>query len=329
MVVDFHVHHYPQRYMEALLAPDSGLETYRREDGRPVFRWFGGVTLTVPQPMPEASLRLTLMDELGIDKQVLSIPSPNAYFLTGKRAAALAREVNEELAGFRRDHPGRFESMAMLPLRDPELALEELDRALADLDMVGTMILTHVAGTPLDDPRFDMFWSVANDLRLLVHVHPTGPAAVGLMADFALTIAVGFQADTTLAAARLAFAGVFERYPDIRWVFSHLGGTLPFILPRLDSYYQQFPECRERAPKPPSVYLRKALYDTVSTHVPALRCACDTFGADRLVFGSDYPHVPGGPEPFLRAFEALELPEPERDQVLGSRAERLLDGKAD
>jgi aminocarboxymuconate-semialdehyde decarboxylase len=189
------------------------------------------------------------------------------------------------------------------------------------------MISTNVVGTPLDDPGFEPFWEAANQRGLLVYVHPTVPEAVHLDTQ-ALAIAVGFLSDTTLALARLSYSGVFERYPRIRWVFSHLGGTLPFLLPRLDNYYRQFPECRERAPRPPTEYMRSLTFDTASTHRPAIRCAVDTLGVDRLVFGSDYPHVPGGVGPYIEAVSETGATGAGLDEVLAGRADRLLAGEA-
>lgn len=328
MTVDFHVHHYPSKYVEALQDKDSDLESYRRRDGRLVASWHGGVAIAVPEPEPDLASRIRLMDELGIEKQVLSISAPSVYFFSGQKGLELAREMNDALAEFVRLAPDRFEAMAALPMTDPDLALSELDRALNDLNMRGTMLLTSVVGTPLDDARFESFWARANELDLLVHIHPTVPEVPGAASDFALTLGVGYMGETSLAMARLAFAGVFERYPRIRWVFSHLGGTLPFIFHRLDSYYRQFPECSEHISQPPTEYLKRVYYDTVSTHQPALRCSAETVGVDRLIFGSDYPHIPGGPCPFLEALDGIVMSKEEREAVVSGHAHSLLSGKA-
>lgn len=326
MIIDFHVHHYPQKYLDALQVPDCGVHTYRRQDGRLVAEWRGGVALAVPDPVPDAAERLRIMDELGIDTQVISIPAPSVYFLGGQKALDLAQEVNDSLAEFPSRYPGRFEALAVLPMTDVDLALRELDRARNDLGMRGVMLLTNIAGAALDDERFEPFWARADEISLLVYVHPTVPAAAGLASDYALTLAVAFMGDTTLAVSRLTFAGVFQRHPRIRWIFSHLGGSLPFVIHRLDSYYKQFPECSENISQPPSAYLKHLYYDTVSTHRPALRCAQETFGIGQLVFGSDYPHIPSGPQPFLDALNALDASKEERAELLGGRARRLLDG---
>jgi aminocarboxymuconate-semialdehyde decarboxylase len=122
-----------------------------------------------------------------------------------------------------------------------------------------------------------------------------------------MSLAMGFMADTMFAVGRLAYAGTFDRYSGIRWIFTHLGGTIPFVLPRYDNYYRQFPECREHISRPPSEILRELYYDTCTMHAPALRCAVDTLGAERLLFGSDYPHVPGGIDRFVTVLNSIGL----------------------
>jgi predicted TIM-barrel fold metal-dependent hydrolase len=316
-VIDLHTHFYTARYLNAVEAAPT-TTVYRREDGRFVARWQGGVALTVPQPHPGVAERLEMMDQLGITKQVLSVPSPNAYFLPAADGRALADDVNEELAAIVRDRPDRFDSFGMLPMQDIDLAVAACDHALDDLGMKGVMLLTNVNGTYLDDPFFEPFWQYANERDLLVYLHPTVPEPTASLEPHALGIAL----------ARLAYSGVFARYPRIRWVISHLGGTLPMMLPRLDSYWRQFPEANERCPEAPSSYIRSLVFDTASSHRPALTCACDTFGQERLVFGTDHPHVPGGSGPYLEALEVLDLSEAERGELMHGRAEILLAGKA-
>jgi predicted TIM-barrel fold metal-dependent hydrolase len=327
-IIDIHVHHYTDKYLAALESA-VGVETYRRaEDGRFVALWNGGVALTVPQPHPTLRQRLDMMDEVGIRTQVLSVPSPNSYFLPPQVGSELAARTNEAFAEIVRDRPERFQFLGMVPLADVDLATKATDTALDELGAKGVMLLSNVDGVPLDDARFEPFWQYADERGLLIHMHPTVPVAGGTLADHALAISVGFFADTNLAVARMAYSGVFERYPRIRWVISHLGGTLPFMLPRLDNYWKQFPAAQERSPRPPSAYIRELLFDTATTHRPAIRCAAETLGAGRLVFGTDYPHVPGGSQPFLDAVEEVGVAGADREALLWGRAEVLLAGRA-
>ena len=325
MIIDMHVHYYLPEYVEALRSSEA-LDAYIRGDGRIVVLWRGGVTMTIPQPHPGVSERIEMMDRLGIGMQVLSVPSPGALFLEGREALRLARSVNDGLAGIVRDHPGRFRALASLPLKSVEDSTAEIDRALGELGMAGVMILTNTDGELLDSPRLEPFWERAAELGALVYVHPSLPADISGLQDYSLAIALGFFHDTNLALARLTFGGVFERHKGIRWVFSHLGGTMPFLAPRLDIFARQFSQCREHIDKPPTEYLAGLVYDTAVTHAPAMRCAVETVGADRLVYGSDYPHTPGGSGPYIQAVEELGLPEAEQAEVLGGRARRLLAG---
>jgi aminocarboxymuconate-semialdehyde decarboxylase len=326
-IIDLHVHYYTNSYLAAVENAPTTTVYRRQTDGRYVCSWRGGVALTVPQPHPGVAERLEMMDQTGISIQVLSLPSPSTYFLPPDAAEDLSRRVNEDFAEICRDHPGRFKALAALPLHDTGRALAVLEEALDDLGMSGVMILTNVVGAPLDDPGLDAFWEEADERRLLVYVHPTVPEASHLD-EYALAIGVGFLQDSTLTLARLTYAGIFERYPQIRWVFSHLGGTVPFMLPRLDNYHRQFPECREKAPRPPSEYIRSLTFDTATTHRPAIRCAVETIGLDRLVFGSDYPHIPGGVQPFVAALDETGATGEAMDALVAGRAMRLLVGEA-
>lgn len=323
-MIDLHVHYYSDQYLQAVQNA-STISTYRRGDGRLVAKWRNGVVLTVVDPHPGPAQRVEMMDEVGLTTQVLSVPSPNAYFLPPPEAENLARTVNGEFAEIVRSYPGRFEALAMVPLLDLDRAFSVLDEALDELDMKGVMILSNIDGLPLDEAQFEPFWKKADEIGLLVYVHPTVPDAPH-HDENALAISVGFFSESTLAISRLAYSGVFARYPRIRWVFSHLGGTLPFMLPRLDSYWRQFEDCRERCPHPPSTYIKNLLFDTASTHRPALVCAADTLGSSRLVFGTDYPHVPGGSVPYLEALAVLQLDDQSYAQLVGGRAESLLAG---
>lgn len=324
-IIDLHVHYYTDDYLEAVTNADTTRITFREHDNRFVCTWRGGIALTVPQPHPGVAQRLEVMDELGVTTQVLSIPSPSVYFLEASEADVLARSVNTEFADICRDNPGRFRSLASIPMQDTDLAIAGIEFAIDELGMDGIMVLTNVNGEPLDSTRFEPIWEYANERRLLAYTHPTVPEAQHL-SDYGLAIGIGFFADTNQMLARLAYSGVFERHPDIRWVFSHLGGTMPFMLPRLDSYHRQFPEFREAAPRPPSEYIREQIFDTATTHRPAIRCAVETLGVDRLVFGSDYPHIPSGTRPFIEALDAIDADEDSMDQIRTGRAATLLAG---
>jgi aminocarboxymuconate-semialdehyde decarboxylase len=135
---------------------------------------------------------------------------------------------------------------------------------------------------------------------------------------------VGFPFDTTLAAAHLVFAGVADRHPRIRWILGHLGGAIPYLAERLDRGYEAFPECRKHTARPPSETLRTWHYDTVNFDPKALKLALDFAGPDHLLAGSDYPHQIGSIPKMRESLGVLDLPEADREAILGGNAARLL-----
>jgi aminocarboxymuconate-semialdehyde decarboxylase len=168
-------------------------------------------------------------------------------------------------------------------------------------------------------------WEELSRRRTVVFVHPTTGCCTEGTREFALSLALGFLAETTIAIGRLVYSGTFERHAGIRWIFSHLGGTTPFLVHRFDNYAVQFPEARQHITKRPSEYLSELTFDTVSTHPEALRCAFATFGPQRFVFGTDYPHVPGDLRVFVEVLRASGL-DPEQAALVGHRNARTLLG---
>ena len=153
----------------------------------------------------------------------------------------------------------------------------------------------------------------------MVLVHPTYPCD-GPENDRGPFLAVGYPAETAMAAARLVLAGVLEECPDVRIVWSHLGGGLAMILDRLDRGYQRFSDC----PHPPSVYLRRCYFDTACTHGPALDCAHATWGPKALIFGTDVPHVPNTEKETLAALKARSWSAADLQSILNGNAKDLM-----
>jgi aminocarboxymuconate-semialdehyde decarboxylase len=198
-----------------------------------------------------------------------------------------------------------------------------LTRAVTKLGMPGAMLFSNVNGVALADPRFDPLYAEANRLGAIMHIHPTDPVGVEAMTDYWLMPLVGFLMDTTLAAAKLVFAGVPERYPNIKWVLSHLGGAIPYLAERLDRGWEAFPDCRADIQRRPSEYLRQFYYDTVNFDPIAVRLAVDFAGADRVMAASDYPHQIGSIPKMKSSLAELRVSDSERKQILGENARKL------
>jgi aminocarboxymuconate-semialdehyde decarboxylase len=322
--VDVHSHHYPDAYLDACRRADSGFDHYVRDDGRLVVLQDGAVALAVPQPLPDLDHRLRLMDDAGVEVQVISVSAPNVYRLPAPTRIPLTRDLNDQVNALAADAGGRLRLFVSLPLPDVTAALEELDRALALPNAVGVVLTSTIDRRTLDDPLFTPLWEELSRREALVFVHPTTGCCTDGVREFALSLALDFLAETTNAIGRLLYSGTFERYPGIRWIFTHLGGTTPFLVHRFDNYANQFPEAREHITGRPSDTLRRLYYDTVTTHPAALRCAFDTFGPERFVFGTDYPHVPGAFQVFVDTLDASGLSAEQRDLVGRATAAGLL-----
>jgi aminocarboxymuconate-semialdehyde decarboxylase len=153
----------------------------------------------------------------------------------------------------------------------------------------------------------------------LVLVHPTFPPN-GPAGDRGEFLSVGYLGETAMAATKLVLAGILEECPDARIVWSHCGGSLCMLVDRIDRGYKRYEKCL----RPPSEYLRGCYYDTACMHGPALDCARATFGGDRLVYGTDEPHVPNATKGVLAALRERAWPISELAAVLSGNARRLL-----
>lgn len=327
-LVDVHAHHYPQSYLDACRRADSGLESYVRDDGRLVVLQDGAVALAAPQPLPSRADRLRLMDDVGVAVQVLSISAPSVFRLPAELRLVLTPELNDELVAEARATDGRLRVFASLPLPDVDAALAEIDRVQSIPEVVGFALCTTIDRRPLDAAEWTPLWSALAEREAVVFVHPTTGCCTEGVREFALSLGLDYLAETTNAIGRLVYSGTLTRFAGIRWIFSHLGGTTPFLLHRLDNYFGQFPECREHIDTLPSELLRSVYFDTVSTNVPAMRCAFESFAPSQFLFGTDYPHVPGALRVFVDTFhqaaDAMGFDAATRAAIGGGNAAALL-----
>ncbi len=324
-VIDFHNHYYPPGYLKALQSGQSAVQVTIDDQGNPWLHYPGDYNIAVPGQR-DLNVREKMLDDHGIDMQVLTLTTPGTHVETPANAARLASLVNDEFAEGIAAKPGRFAALATLPLNDPAASVKELERACRQLRFRGAMLFSNVNGVALADPRFTPLYELANDLEAVLYIHPTDPLGVEAMKDFWLMPLVGFLMDTTLAAAKLVFTGIPEKYPRISWVLTHMGGAIPYLAERLDRGHRAFKECRVNIQQPPSMYLKKFYFDTVNFDTHAMELAISFAGADHLLAGSDYAHQIGSPRLMLDTIKALNVSDEVRAGILGGNAARLLRG---
>lgn len=273
--VDVHAHYFPGDYLDVLDALSPGeVDTAN------------GRRSSWPTWAADLSARIEAMDRAGVAVQILSIATGGPYLQQAAAAATGARKANDCYADAVRAHPQRFAAFACLPFPHVAEALTELARALDDLGMVGVGVATTMGGKELDDPSFDPVYAELDRRGAVLFIHPAGNACESpLLRSGGLTWPLGAPFEDSAAALALVRSGFSRKFPNVRVIVPHLGGTLPFLMQRIDHTADRFmPDATL-----PSSELKKFWYDTVNGHPAALRCACDTLGVDRLVFGSDYP----------------------------------------
>ncbi|MFC1791596.1 amidohydrolase family protein, partial [Gemmatimonadota bacterium] len=167
-------------------------------------------------------------------------------------------------------------------------------------------------------------YEVANDHHAVMYIHPTYPLGVEAMTQYMLMPMVGFLFDTTLAATHLVLAGVPERFPNIKWALAHLGGTIPYLVERLDRCFHAYEVSRQHISRPPSEYLKHFYYDTVNFDPTALRLAIEFAGVDQILAGSDYPHLIGDLGKMQESIRGLGLDAEDEAKIFGGNAKRVL-----
>lgn len=322
-IIDFHNHFYPPEYLEAIQSGPSNVKVTFDAEQNPLLHYPGDYNIAV-RGHRDIAFRETVLEKAGVDKQVLTFTTPGTHIESPKLAVALASMINDLLATIKADRSDHFTALATLPLNDPEASAKEFERAITQLSFNGVMIFSNVNGIALSDERFWPLYERANDLNAIFYIHPTYPVGVEAMMDYGLMPLLGFTFDTTLAAAKLVFSGVVERFPGITWVLAHLGGAIPYLAERLDRGYNAFEECRKNISRPPSEYLKNFYYDTVNFDTRALRLALDFAGPDHLLAGSDYPHQVGSLERMLESIDEMNLTAEVKANILGGNAVRLL-----
>ena len=322
-VIDVHTHSLTEAWFKLL--QEHGGPRYTVQPvagGLRAIHLDGAPFMTPVPPMFDYDLRIRTMNEVGVDVGIVSLTCPNCYWGGPEISLQAARIMNDDMAAARRAHPDRLRWFASVPWEYPHLALPELERACA-AGASGVMVLANVNGRALTEDAFATVWQAIDAKGLPVLVHPTAPPGVAAMdmMRFQLTASLGFTFDTSLAVARMIFDGFFERYRRLRIIAAHGGGTLPYIVSRMDQCYDNIPACREKIARRPSEYVPAIHADAVVFAPEVLDLCVKVFGAGNVLYGSDYPHTIGDMPGCLARVNAL--PEGARDKVRGRNAERI------
>jgi predicted TIM-barrel fold metal-dependent hydrolase len=242
------------------------------------------------------SLAKTLedMEKAGVATSILSVTTPQVRFADAPNARRIARESNEWVAKVARDHPGRFGSFIMLPMQDIDGSLKEIEYGLEVLKADGIGVLTSYGDQWLGHPSFAPILNELNRRKAILYTHPTlANCCRNLIPDIPPTV-VEFGTDTTRSIVDLVFSGTAARCPDLTFIFSHAGGTLPFLTERLLRMPLLDPKLKARVPNGVLHELKRFYYDTAwSAHPMALASLMKLVSVSQVLFGSDYPYRSG------------------------------------
>jgi len=324
MKIDIHNHYYPATFIKEI---EKGLirnlQVTCDEVGRNIIVHKGTRVVTITPPMNNVELRLKDMAKAGIDMQILSLSIPSVDAFPPEDGKTFAQMVNGELSKISNKYPDHFGFLATIPFKAKDDAIAELNRAVRELGAKGVIVGSNIDGRPLDSLEFRPIYSKIAELDIPVLIHPMTPIGNDAMNDYRLAPMIGFEMDLCLATIRIIMGGILKDFPNLKFIISHLGGAIPYLIERIDNCFRAYPECRVNIQDSPKNYLKKIYMDTVSFHKPALLCAYTFHGPRHLVLGSDYPHVIGDIERSVSSIQDLDIPDEEKKWIFSENLRTL------
>ena len=274
--------------------------------------------------LANSQTRIMAMDQQGIDVEALSI-NPFWYKADRELAAEIVRLQNEKLAEFCAASPERFVGLASVALQHPDLAADQLEEGVRRLNLRGALIGGSVEGEELADPRFHPFWAKAEELGVVIFIHPQGPAGLEsrLTGNGMLENVIGNPLETTIALSHLIFEGTLDRFPGLKILAAHGGGYLPSYAARSDAVGWTFPARFTPLEKKPTDYLKQLYFDSLVFTNEGLRHLAAETGASQIVLGTDYP-FPWTSAAVDHILATPDLSDADRVAILGGTAARLL-----
>ena len=323
--IDIHAHFFPEAYLK-LIAEEGGrfeLRLSRSDPKGPVIQ-IGPLRVgPLRSAFSDLDVRRKEMDRQGVRVHALSLTYPMVYWADGDLGLRLARAMNDALAQAHTAFPDRFVGLATLPMQEPKLALEELDRVARLPGIRGAYLGTNIRGRELSDPDFFPLYERMEALRLPLFLHPIDVVGAQRLVPYYLGNLLGNPFDTAVAAAHLIFGGVLDRFKHIQICLPHAGGAFPYLVGRLARGWKVRSECKHLK-RPPSAYLRRFTYDTISHSAEALHYLVGLVGADRGMPGSDYCVDMGNERPGQIITRRRGLRQSDRARILGGNAARVL-----
>ena len=328
MKIDIFPHILPSQYLGNLINKATIAPSLQR-------------AIEVIPTLSNLDMRFRIMDKYEGLMQVLTMAGPPLESVAEPKVAAeLAKIGNDEMAELVAKYPDKFVgAVACLPLNDIDLALNELDRAIRELNFRGVQIYTSMTGKPLDSPEFMPIYEKMANYNLPIWIHPERGATIPDYScedssKYGIHMTFGWPYETSVAMTRVVFGGVLEKYPNLKLITHHCGGMIPYfegrIVGQCDVAERRFKaKFREGLTKPLIDYFRMFFYDTVVTgSTPALMCAYAFCGADHMLFATDMPFDDELGNRYIRetirSVEEMAIPIHDKCKIFEDNARKLL-----
>jgi aminocarboxymuconate-semialdehyde decarboxylase len=326
--IDLHTHIVPREWPDMRERTGYGGWVSLRSDGPDAARMVIDDTFfrAVERNLWDPAVRLEQMDATGVDVQAIcTVPVMFNYWARPADGLAWSRLLNDHVAEVVRAHPRRFIGLGTLPLQDPALAIEELERCITGLGLAGVQIGSHINAWNLDAPELVPMFEAAADLGAAVFVHPWEMIGRDRMPRYWLPWLVGMPAETALAMCSVIFSGLLERVPTLRIGFAHGGGSFPGTFGRLQHGFDVRPDLvAVDNPVPPRDYLGRFWVDSLVHDPETLSFIVRLFGEDRVALGSDYPFPLGEAVPGTTIDALPDLGDETRRILRGGAASSFL-----
>ena len=324
--IDIHHHYVPMQVIEEARRHGEALGVGVTEvRGSYALSFNGSKPHRLQPPIFDVAGHIEVMDQGRVQVAALEANTNSlGYRLSGSQGEAWSKLYNDCVSELVREQPERFVGVATVPLQEPARAADVLEHAITELNFGGAFIGTNVNGRYYNSKDFDAFWAKAQELDVIVVIHPEDIAGAERMTEYGLNAVCGNPADSTLCLGYMLYSDVFDRFPNLKICALHGGGFLPYHLGRFDQEFATGKNARPaQATKPPSAYLKNLYFDTLVYDVDTLEYLKAKVGADRLMLGTDYPYTLGdwlGVE----KIRALQCSPAEKDAILEGNARRLL-----
>ena len=323
--IDTHAHYFPESYINLIREHGKRVgTTVITDDNGVTFIQVGLHLRTGPitRLFIDLDARIKDMDRRGVGMHALSLTQPMVYWAHDELATQLCVAFNDSISAAHRAHPDRFIGFACLPFQNAQLALEELERAAKLPGVKGVYMATAVRDKELSDPSFFPVYERIAELGLPIFLHPMMINNERLK-QFYLINLCGNPFDTAIAASHLIYGGVLDAFPKLEVSLPHAGGVLPILRGRLDRGFHTRAECKT-IPRPPSEYLKRFTYDTISYNEEIMDDLIKLVGIDRILMGSDFCFDIAYEEPVKFVNGMKSLNDAQREKILWSNAARYL-----